>query len=79
MAGLTLQQKREAQEAFAAGKGCEHCGGLHQRACNRVKRIEKLGNGNITVLEYWPEWKQPGCIWPEDAWDPDDPEAPGGR
>jgi len=72
MAGLTLQQKREAQEAFAAGKACEWCGGLHQRACFRVRRIERLGNGNITVTEFWPEWKQPGVIWPEDAFDPDD-------
>ena len=75
---LTRQEKAEAQLEFAAGKGCEHCGGLHQRACNRVKRIERLGNGNVTVIEYWNEWKQPGCVWPEDAFDPDDAEAAGG-
>ena len=71
---LTRQEKLEAQAAFAADKACEHCGGLHQRACNRVKRIERLGNGNITVVEYFSDWKQPGCVWPEDAWDPEDAE-----
>ena len=35
---LTRQQKLEAQQAFADGKACGDCGGLHQRACNRVKR-----------------------------------------
>ena len=73
---LTRQEKRDAQEAFAASKACEHCGGLHQRACNRVKRIEYLGNGNVTASEFWTEWKQPGVIWPEDAFDPSDDENP---
>ena len=76
---LTRQQKLEAQEAFAAEKACPDCGGLHQRACNRVKRVESLGNGNITVVEYWNDWKQPGVIWPEDAYDPDQDEEAGSR
>ena len=76
---LTRQQKLEAQEAFAAEKACPDCGGLHQRACNRVKRVERLGNGNITVVEYWNDWKQPGVIWPEDAYDPDQDEEAGSR
>jgi hypothetical protein len=72
MPKLTRQEKLDAQATIAAGEACEHCGGIHKRACNRVKRIERLGNGNTTVLEFWPEWKQPGCVWPEDAWDPED-------
>ena len=80
---LTRQEKLEAQAAFAEGKGCGDCGGLHQRACNRVKRQVWLrtgaGAGERTEVEFWPEWKQPGVIWPEDAFDTDDTEAPGGR
>ena len=75
---LNRQEKIDAQAAFANDKGCEHCGGLHQRACNRVRRVERLGNGNVTVVEYWPEWKQPGVIGPEDAFDPDDDGAANG-
>ena len=75
---LTRQEKLDAQAAFRGEipghAPCEHCGGLHQRACNRVKRIERLGNGNVTVIEYWNDWKQPGCVWPEDAFDPEDAE-----
>jgi hypothetical protein len=83
MADLTAQQKAEARQAFAENKGCPDCGGLHQRACNRVKRQVWIGQGSgagtRVEAEYWPEWKQPGVIWPEDAFDPDDTEAPGGR
>jgi hypothetical protein len=80
---LTSQEKREAQAAFAEGKACGDCGGLHQRACNRVKRQVFLrtgaGAGERTEVEFWPEWKQPGVIWPEDAYDPDDAEDADGR
>ena len=73
---LTRQEKREAQQAFADGKACSDCGGLHQRACNRVKRQVWLrtgaGAGERTEVEFWPEWEQPGVIWPEEAFDPDD-------
>ena len=77
---LSRQEKLEAQQAFAENKACEWCGGLHQRACNRVKRKVWHPNSNLIEIEFWNEWKQPGCVWPEDAYDPaDDTEAPGGR
>ena len=79
---LTRQQKTEAQQAFAEGKACPDCGGLHQRACNRVRREVWVrsgpGDGQRAEVEYWPEWKQPGVIWPEDAYDPDDDGAANG-
>ena len=53
---------------------CRWCGGLHERACNRVKRLEWATNGNLLVAEFWETWEQPGAIWPEDAWDSDDSE-----
>ena len=77
---LTRQEKLDAQAIFAAGEACEHCGGIHKRACPRVKRIEKLGNGNVTAVEYFSKYDESGILWPEDAWDPDSDEgAPGGR
>ena len=79
MAKLTKAEKAEARLAFAEGKACEHCGALHQRACFRVKRVEKLGNGNVTVTEFWRRWEQPDAIWPDEAFDPEDAEDAGGR
>jgi hypothetical protein len=75
---LTRQEKLEAQAAFAEGKGCEWCGGLHRRKCNRIKRQVWHPNSALVEMEFWPEWKQPGVIWPEDAYDPDDAEASRG-
>jgi hypothetical protein len=82
VADLTRQQKRDAQEIFAAGKACEHCGALHQRACPRVKRLAVArtgaGDGKWTEAEYWPpgwEQHQEGLIWPEDAFDPEEEAA----
>jgi hypothetical protein len=76
---LTRQQKLEAQQAFAEGKACGDCGGLHQRACNRVRREVWVragpGDGQRAEVEYWEKWSQPGVIWPEDAFD--DEESPG--
>lgn len=56
-------------------RSCEDCGGYHLRSCPRVKRIEKLGNGNVTVTEYWPraEWEDVDyIIWPEDVFEEDE-------
>jgi hypothetical protein len=80
---LTRQQKADAQAAFAEGKACEDCGGLHPRACPRVRRQVWLrsgpGDGQRTEVEYWRNWDQAGVIFPEDAYDPDDAEDASGR
>jgi hypothetical protein len=76
---LTRQEKLEAQAAFAAEKACKWCGGLHQRECNRIRRQVWHPNSNLIEIEFWPEWKQPGVIWPEDAFDDEDPEDASGR
>ena len=76
---LSRQEKLDAQAIFAAGEACEHCGGIHKRACPRVKRIEKLGNGNVTVVEYFKRFDESGILWPEEAYDPEDAEDAGGR
>jgi len=52
---------------------CEDCGGYHLRACPRIKREVKLGNGNRTEVEYWAQWDESNTIYPEDVYD-DSPE-----
>lgn len=77
MPKLTRAEKADAQAIFADGKACEDCGGIHQRACPRVKRQVWLrtgpSDGQRTEVEYWRTWDDTGVIWPEDAFD-DDPE-----
>ena len=77
MPKLTRAEKADAQAIFAAGEACEDCGGIHKRACPRVKRQVWLrtgpGDGQRTEVEYWRTWDDTGIIWPEDAFD-DDPE-----
>ena len=77
MASLTPAQKRDAQQIFAEGKACPDCGGIHQRACPRIKRQVWIGQGsgagNRVEVEYWPPgWDDTGVIWPEDAFDDED-------
>jgi hypothetical protein len=75
---LTPQEKRTAQEIFAAD-ACIDCGGIHKRACPRVKRKVFLGNGNLVEVEYFKRFDATGVIWPEEAFDPDqDDETAGG-
>ncbi len=78
MPKLTRQEKLDAQAIFATGEACIDCGGIHQRACPRIKRQVWLrtgaGAGERTEVEYWKEFDQSGIVWPEDAWDPDDAE-----
>ena len=48
-------------------QACTHCGGLHVRACPRVRRME-FGPGNtLTAIEFWKagEWPDTGVVWPE--------------
>ena len=74
MASLSRVEKREAQQIFADGKACTDCGGIHHRACPRIKRKSFHPNGNLIEVEYWAEFDDTGVIWPEDAFDPSDPD-----
>lgn len=80
---LTPAEKRSAQEIFQAGNACEDCGGIHKRACPRIKRQVWIGQGSgagaRTEVEYWAEYDQTGIIWPEDAYDPEDGDGADGR
>ena len=77
---LTRQEKLEAQAIFAAGNACTDCGGIHQRACPRIKRQVWIGQGasagTRTEVEYWPPgWDDTGVIWPEEAFDDEDSDG----
>jgi hypothetical protein len=74
---LTPAEKREARELFETHAACPDCGGLHKRACPRIRRQVWLrtgpGAGERTEVEYWPPgWDDTGVIWPEDAYDSED-------
>lgn len=54
---------------------CTWCGGLHLRACPRVKRLMFANDGKtVTEVEYWPGnlWSDKDVVWPEDLnWEED--------
>ena len=41
-------------------KVCDHCLGIHVRACPRVKRLAYDDNHRISEVEYWPD-----SAWPK--------------
>jgi hypothetical protein len=77
---LTAAEKADARVMFEAGAACEHCGGLHKRACPRIRRVDKHPNGNVISVSFWRKWDESSVIFPEDAYDPEqqDTEAAGG-
>lgn len=73
---LTGEEAAKIRALFAAGKACKHCGGIHTRACPRVRRLVFQGD-NLIEVEFWPEgrWSDEHIIWPEDVPEPDEPAA----
>lgn len=44
---------------------CRHCGGVHDRACPRVKRFVFSPTGSLLEVEFWREWDDSNVIYPE--------------
>jgi len=73
-------EERQAARLIFEGKApsgqrpCFHCGGVHLRACRRVKSAEWHTDGTVIKAEYWPDgaWDETGIIWPEDAYEDDE-------
>jgi len=69
---LTDEEMQELTDEPA----CMHCGGIHARACPRVKRLFWHPNGRIARADYWPHnkinWE--GVIWEDQRTPP--PETP---
>jgi hypothetical protein len=51
---------------FEAQK-CVHCGGVHLRACPRVKRMVFAQSMQLAEIEFWKngEWDESVVLWPE--------------
>lgn len=65
---LTATELARLRAEFDQGKGCQHCGGRHARACPRVKRLKFHPTGALAEVAFWPdgEWSDDHVIWPED-------------
>jgi hypothetical protein len=77
--GLSAEEKQQARLVFEGRaqngqKPCLHCGGVHLRACRRVKSIGWHPDGSVIAAEYWPDgsWDDSGTVWPEDAYEDDE-------
>jgi hypothetical protein len=72
---LSDEEKVEARKQWRTSK-CTWCGGLHLRACPRVKRFEFGNDGKtVTSVEFWEpgRWSEKDVVWPEDmGWEEDD-------
>jgi hypothetical protein len=68
---LTSEEKAYAREQISQGKACPHCGGLHLRACRRVRRFVFRKQDEIQEVEFWRDgqWDEDGIIWPEDVYE----------
>lgn len=67
--GLTAEQATDLKSRFDRGEQCKHCGGIHNRACPRVRRLAFHNGNTIAEVEFWPEgrWSDEHIIWPEDV------------
>lgn len=64
-----LEKDRDGITAFER-RQCRHCGGVHNRACPRIRRMRYTDSGSLAEVEYFPEgmWAdsaQDYVIWPE--------------
>ncbi len=60
---LLTDEERAAQLALR----CSWCGGIHERACPRLRSIRFRPDGTTpTAVEFWEHWDASDVIWPED-------------
>ena len=52
-------ERRRVLEYFDKGEICQHCKGIHTRACPRVKSVEYQDSGALKRVEYWPDGSWP--------------------
>jgi len=66
-ADLGEEERKSVRDRFAGGDACPHCGGLHLRACPRVRRLTFHGQ-EISEVEFWAhgDWPTGDVLWPED-------------
>lgn len=78
-AGLTPEERRALTQKDSTGTSaferlrCNECGGVHTRACPRVKSISHSPGGERKVEYFeWGQWPTDQVTWPEDVFE-DDP------
>lgn len=67
-----LLAKDESGKTRFEREHCSHCGGVHLRACPRVRRLEfHPNNAGIAVVEFFDhgQWPDDHIIWPEDVYE----------
>lgn len=76
VARMDHDERQALRKAFDEGKSCNQCGGLHTRACPRVRRIAYTPSGGVAEVEFWPhgQWPTDDVIWPEDIEEIDEDE-----
>jgi hypothetical protein len=78
---LSPEERDAARQIFEGRaqngqQSCLHCGGIHLRACRRVKAITWHNDGSVISAEYWPDgtWDESNITFPEEAYE--EPEQP---
>jgi transcriptional regulator with XRE-family HTH domain len=56
---LDEQERAVVLEYFEKDEICQHCKGVHTRACPRVKSVEYHEGGTLARVEYWPDGDWP--------------------
>jgi hypothetical protein len=54
---------------------CAHCGGIHLRACPRIKTIEFAPSGEPSRVVFWKTFDDTDVIWPEAIFADDEDEV----
>lgn len=57
--GLAEDERATVLEYFEKDEVCQHCKGVHTRACPRVKSVEYHEGGALKQVEYWPDGQWP--------------------
>lgn len=62
--GLTDDELNRLQNT----KTCEFCGGIHEQACPRVKRIVYTEKGDPHEIEFWrdDQWPRDNILFPSE-------------
>lgn len=72
--GWTADLAANYRTRFTNGEACKHCGGIHARACPRIKKMNFHSNGSLAEVEFWSDgqWSDDNVVWPEEI--PEFPE-----
>lgn len=65
IAALTKEADAKTKQTVFDVRQCRHCGGVHDRACPRVKRMVFSPTGGLLEVEFWHAWDDDNVIYPE--------------